>query len=86
MLIFARPFLFHKYKIYRTDDEEKGENVIPMQTLPLEENVGYDGEHAEADAFLNHFELYQVERASVSLETDAVGRNLTAIFKEGYSP
>ena len=60
--------------------------MVPIEMLALEHDVGQDGEHDDADAFLQHFELHQIEWASVAVEPQAVGGNLAAIFKEGDAP
>lgn len=60
--------------------------MVPVQTLPLEENVGNDGEDDEGNAFLYHLELDQRERPAVADEADAVGWHLAAVLEEGYRP
>ena len=60
--------------------------MIPVQTLPLKEDISDDCKDDERNAFLYDLELYEVERTSVIYKTDTVGGYLTAIFKEGYSP
>ena len=60
--------------------------MIPLKALALEEYGDYDSEYCKADNFLNHFELHQREGAAVNVRAYAVGRNLQAIFEEGYSP
>ena len=60
--------------------------MVPMQALPLKEDVGDDGKDHQADTFLDDLELHQVEGAAVVLESDTVGRYLAAIFKEGDAP
>ena len=57
-----------------------------MNVLPLKENVGNDGEYSQRYAFLNHLQLNQVERSSISFESHAVSWNLAAIFKKCDSP
>ena len=78
--------LFHEYQIYGTNDEEEGQQVIPMQILALEHDIGYHGKHSKTDAFLQHLELYQVERPAIAIESHAVGWYLTAIFEKGNTP
>ena len=60
--------------------------MIPLKALALEEYGDYDSEYCKADNFLNHFELHQREGAAVNVRAYAVGRDLEAIFEEGYSP
>ena len=85
-LLVAHPHLFHEYQIYGADDEQKGQYVVPVQVLTLEENVGYHGKDSQTDALLYHFQLHQVEGTAVALKTETVGGHLTAILKKGYAP
>ena len=78
--------LFHKDEIDGSDEADECGKVIPMQALPLEEDVGDDGEDDERHALLYHFELYQIEWTAVVDESDAVGWYLTAVFEEGNRP
>lgn len=78
--------LFHKDEIDGSDEAYECGKVIPMQALPLEEDVGDDGEDDERYALLYHFELYQIEWTTVVDESDTVGWYLTAVFEEGYRP
>lgn len=57
-----------------------------MQSFALKHHVGNDGKHQQGDALLQDFELNEGERTSVARESDAIGRNLTAILKEGDEP
>lgn len=83
---FVSSISFHEYEVDGTDDEQESQNVVPMKTLPLKQNVGHDSEHAQADALLDDFELDKRERTSVADKAHPVGRHLTAIFKEGDAP
>ena len=78
--------LFHKYKVHGTDNQKKGQYVVPMQILALEEYVGYHCKNAQTDAFLQYLELHKVERTAIAIETHAVGWHLAAVFKKGYAP
>lgn len=78
--------LFHKHKINCTNNEQKSKNVVPVQVLAWEEDVGYNGKHDQTDAFLNHLELYEGEWASIAIITYAIGWNLTAVFQECDRP
>ena len=39
--------LFHEDQIHSTDNEEKGEDVIPVKMVALEEDVSNDGKHSQ---------------------------------------
>ena len=78
--------LFHEHQIDGTNDEEEGQNVVPMQMGALEHDVGNDAEYSQRDALLNDLQLNEVKRATVLDEAKTVGRNLTAVFKEGNAP
>lgn len=80
------PTLFHKHEIDGGDETDKCGEVIPVQALSLEEDVGDDGKDDERYALLYHLELNQGEGTAVVYEPDAVGRYLAAIFEEGDSP
>lgn len=82
----AKALLFHEDEIYGSDEADECGKVIPMQALPLEEDVGDDGEDDERHALLYHFELYQIEWTAVVDESDAVGWYLAAVFEEGDRP
>lgn len=60
--------------------------MIPVQALPLKQDVGNDSKDDERDALLYYLQLYQRERTAVPFEADAVGRYLTAILKKGDAP
>lgn len=57
--------LFHKHQIDSADDEQEGQDVVPMQALALEHDVGNDAEHSQRDTFLNHLELNKIERSAI---------------------
>ena len=57
-----------------------------MEVLVLEHDVGDDGKDGQGDAFLNDFQLNEVERSAVALEAHSVSWNLAAVFKEGDAP
>ena len=50
--------LFHKYEIDGGDEADESCQMVPVQALSLEEDVGDDGENDERYALLYHFELY----------------------------
>ena len=80
------PTLFHKHEIDGGDETDECGEVIPVQALSLEEDVGDDGEDDERHALLNHLELNQVEGTAIIDESNSVGRYLTAVFEEGDGP
>ena len=55
----AQFLLLHEHEVDGGNEAEEGCKVVPVQTLTLEENVGYDGEDDEGYAFLYHLELNQ---------------------------
>ena len=57
-----------------------------MQALPLEQERSENREDNQGNHFLQDFELDQAERPSVSLETDAVRRNLERVLEQGNRP
>lgn len=78
--------LFHKDEIDRGYQADEGCEVVPLQMLALEEQVGDDGKDHQRYHLLDHFELDERERASCALEADAVGGHLAAVFKESNTP
>jgi hypothetical protein len=83
---FDRHLVIHKHQIDSTDDEEEGQDMVPMQVSALEHDVGNDAEHSQRDAFLNDLQLNEVEGSAVLDKTQTVGGDLTAVFKEGDAP
>lgn len=79
-------YLFHEDEIDGADNEEEGEQVVPVQILTLEHDVGNHGKNTETDALLDDLQLHEIERATVTIETDAVGGHLTTIFKQSDTP
>ena len=78
--------LFHENQIYSTDDEKECQYMVPMEVLPLKQNVGNNGKHTQTDTFLNYLELHQIKGTAIAVESHSVGWYLTAIFQESYSP
>ncbi len=70
----------------RRDDEAEGDEMIPMESLALEEQAHEDGEHAERDDLLYHLQLHEVEGAARYLRADAVGRYHEGVFEQRQSP
>ena len=60
--------------------------MIPMQMLPLEENVGNDTEDNQGDDFLYDFQLHQREWSAVVDEADSVGWHQEAVLNAGNHP
>ena len=78
--------LFHEHQIDGTNDEEEGQNMVPMQMSALEHDVGNNTEYSQRDALLNDLQLDEVKRTTVLDKAKTVGRYLTAVFKEGDAP
>lgn len=78
--------LFHEYEVDGGHEADKRRDVVPVERLPLEKDVGDDGKHDQRHALLHHLELHERERPAVLHESDAVGRHLAAILKEGDAP
>ena len=60
--------------------------MIPLESLVLEKQCHYHSEDGQGNHFLDDFQLYEIERASVVYETDSVRRDLGAIFEESHAP
>ena len=73
--------LFHKDEVDGADDEQEGQDVVPVQMGALKHDVGYDAEDGQRDALLYDLQLYKVEGTAVFYEAHAVGRHLAAIFR-----
>ena len=78
--------LFHKYQVDGTDDEQESQEVVPVEVLVLEHDVGYDCEDSQRDTFLYDLELYEVKGSSVAFEAQTIGRYLAAILEESDAP
>ena len=78
--------LFHKHQVDGAEDEEECQKMVPVEVLMLEHDIGYDGKDGQRYTLLDDLELYQIEGAAIAFETHPVGRNLTAVFKEGDAP
>lgn len=48
----------HKHEIDGGDEAEEGGEVVPMQTLPPEEDARNDGKDDERHTFLYHLQLH----------------------------
>ena len=60
--------------------------MVPLHGLSFEHKGDYHRENGEGNHLLNNLELHQVERPTVTLEADPVGRNGEAILKKGDAP
>ena len=77
---------FHEHQIDSADDEQERQDMVPMEVVALEHDVGHDGKYSQRDALLNDLQLHQVERSSIVNKPQSVGRHLTAVFEEGDAP
>ena len=75
-----------EHEIHRQYQADHRCQMIPMQLLSLEEDIGHNAEDDQGDDFLDYLELHEREGTAVAHESDAVGRHLEAVFQESYSP
>lgn len=73
---------FFKHKIYRSQDKQEGNEIIPPEWF-FQEKDGKEAEYSERNNFLDGFELETIEPF---LDTKTVGRYHKTIFKEGDPP
>ena len=88
-VIMAPHFFFlsiHENQIDGANDQQEGQQVIPMEILVLEHDIGDDAKYGQRYRFLYHLELYEGERTAITFEAQPVGRYLTTIFEEGDTP
>ena len=78
--------LLHKHQVDGADDEEEGQDVVPVQVCALEHDVGDDAEHGQRYALLYDLQLNEVEGTAILDKAQSVGRHLTAVFKKGDAP
>ncbi len=78
-------FFLFEYKINGKDEEDGRYEVIPSE-LQVEGDDGEDDEDNECENLLDDFELHEVERTAVAVETNLIGRHLEAIFEKGDAP
>jgi len=78
--------LFFENEVNRQNQEEESYGVIDFEGFVFEKHHRKDGEYHQGNDFLDDFELPEVEWAAVFGKTDAVCRNLKAIFKQGDAP
>lgn len=76
----------HEDQVDGGDQTGEGKEMVPVERLPLEEDVSHDGKDDERDTLLDDLELDQAEGAAIALEANAVGWHLTTIFEEGNAP
>lgn len=84
--LFRPPTTSTEHKIDCQHETEESRYMIPLQLLPLKENIGNDTEDHEGDNLLDNLELHEGEGTSVALKTQTIGRYLTAVFQKGYEP
>ena len=79
-------FLLFEGKKHSENDKDESDDVVPAESLGLENGNHDDGKHGQRDGFLYDFQLNKVERTSVLHGTDAIGWNHEGIFKQGNAP
>ena len=62
------------------DEADECCQMVPTKCLSVEEQSDKDCEHCQRDDFLDHFQLHDGERTSITVKADAVGWNLAAVF------
>ena len=60
--------------------------MVPMELLPLEDDVGDDAEDNKRDDFLDDLQLHQRERSAIVDEADTVCWYEEAILNAGDAP
>ena len=60
--------------------------MVPLERLSFEKYSDHDSEDCKGYDLLDDLQLHEVERTSVFNVADPVCRDLSAVFKEGYSP
>ena len=60
--------------------------MVPLNGLSLEQEGNNYRKDSKGNHFLDNFELHEVERTAVTLESNPVGRNGEAVFEERNSP
>ena len=78
--------LFHEDEIDRKYKAHEGSQMVPLQRLSLEKQMGNDAEDNERYDLLNNLQLHEREEAAIAFETNSIGRHLTAIFEESNGP
>ena len=79
-------FALFKYEIHGKNKADECGEMVPVQMLSLENQVGNDAEHDEGDDLLYDLQLHQRERPAVVDEADTVGRHKETIFYACYHP
>jgi hypothetical protein len=78
--------LILKNKVYSQHKKAEPDEVVEPEGFVFKHDEGKEGENKEGYHLLDHLQLPKVERASVALVTDAVGRHLKRIFEKCDSP
>ena len=73
-------------EVDRGNEEEEGDEVVPMQLFALEKEGDEDGENGKRYNLLQHLELHETERPSVARIADAVGWYHEEVLKQGNAP
>ena len=73
--------LLHEHEINRENQTNECRQVIPMQSLALEEDRSKYGKDNQRNHFLNHLQLHKGERTSILYKTDSVGGNLEKVLR-----
>ena len=68
--------LFHEHKVNRQNQADKCCQVVPMQSLSLEEKRGKDCKYNQGNDLLNDLQLHECEWTAIVNETNAISRNL----------
>ena len=76
----------HEHQIDGADDEQERQDVIPVEVVALEHDIGHDSEHSQRDALLYDLQLHQVEGSTIVNESQPIGRHLATVFEEGDAP
>ena len=67
--------LLFEGKIDRRDDEEERNDVVPAESLGLENGDDDDGKDDQRDGFLYDFQLDKAERPPIDGRAHAIGGN-----------
>ena len=78
--------LFKESEEYGGDDEDEGDDVVPLQCFVIEDRGGNDGEYGQGNSFLDDLQLHKGEGASVDSATHGVCGNHEEVFDERYAP
>ena len=77
---------FQECEEYCPDDEDEGDDVVPLQRFVVEDCRRDNCEYRDGDGFLDDLQLHQVEGPAVDLASDVVRGNHEEVFDEGHAP